>query len=31
MTQNIGDDVMQIAQYPDNIYYDEENFCDYKP
>ena len=31
MTQNIGDDVIQIAEYPNNIYYDKENFCDYKP
>ena len=31
MTQNIGDDVIQIAEHPNNIYYNEENFCDYKP
>ena len=31
MTQNIGDDYIQIPEYPNNIYYDKENFCDYKP
>ena len=31
MTQNIGDEVIEISEYPNNIYYDKENFCDYKP
>lgn len=31
LTQNIGEDVMQITEYPVNIYFKEENFCDYKP
>ena len=31
LTQNIGEDVMQIAEHPNQVYYDEENFCDYKP
>ena len=31
LTQNIGEDVMQIAEHPNQVYYDEEVFCDYKP
>ena len=31
LTQNIGEDVMQIAEHPNQVYYDEEIFCDYKP
>ena len=31
MTQNIGDDVIQIAEHPINVFYDKDNFCDYKP
>ena len=31
MTQNIEEDVMQINVPPNQVYYDQENFCDYKP
>ena len=31
LTQNIGEDVMQIPEYPSDIYYTKENFCDYNP
>ena len=31
LTQNIGEDVMQIPEQPAILYYDQENFCDYKP
>ena len=31
MTQQIGEDVIQIAEHPNKVYYDTENFCDYKP
>ena len=31
MTQNIGDDVIQIVNYPIDAYYNKDNFCDYKP
>ena len=31
LTQNIGEDVMQIPEPPIQIYYQPENFCDYDP
>ena len=31
LTQNIGEDVMQITEFPINIYYNKDNFCDYIP
>ena len=31
MTQNVGDDIKQIKEHPNKVYYDKENFCDYKP
>ena len=31
LTQAIAEDVMQIAEHPNQVYYDEDNFCDYKP
>ena len=31
LTQNIGEDVMQIPEQPTNVYFEEENFCDYIP
>ena len=31
LTQNIGEDVMQIPEQPALLYYEPENFCDYKP
>ena len=31
LTQNIGEDVMQIPEQPINIYFDPDNFCDYTP
>ena len=31
LTQEIGDDVMKIQEFPENIYYKKENFCDYNP
>ena len=31
LTQNIGEDVMQIPEPPIHTYYDAENFCDYTP
>ena len=31
LTQNIGEDVMQIPEQPIYVYYDPENFCDYMP
>ena len=31
LTQNIGEDVMQIPEQPIQIYFNEENFCDYTP
>ena len=31
MTQNVGDDIKQIKEHPNKVYYDKENFCDFKP
>ena len=31
LTQNIGEDVMQIPEQPIHVFYDPENFCDYEP
>ena len=31
LTQEIGEDVLQIQEFPNHIYYKKENFCDYKP
>ena len=31
LTQNIGEDVMQIPEQPVSVYFEEENFCDYIP
>ena len=31
LTQNIGEDVMQIPDPIIQVYYDKENFCDYQP
>ena len=31
LTQNIGEDVMQIPEQPINVYFDPDNFCDYTP
>ena len=31
LTQNIGEDVMQIPEQPIQYYYESENFCDYNP
>ena len=31
LTQNIDDDVKQISENPNNIYYNKDDFCDYKP
>ena len=31
LTQNIGEDVMQIPEQPIFLYYNPENFCDYIP
>ena len=31
LTQNIGEDVMQIPDPIIHVYYDKENFCDYQP
>ena len=31
LTQNIGEDVMQIPEPPIHVYYQPENFCDYDP
>ena len=31
LTQKIDVDVMQISEHPNQFYYEENNFCDYKP
>ena len=31
LTQNIDADVKKISENPNNIYYNNDNFCDYKP
>ena len=31
LTQNIGEDVMQIPEQPIFLYYNPENFCDFIP
>ena len=31
LTQNVGENFEQIAEHPSNVYYNKDNFCDYKP